>query len=322
MGIPLFSLAYTRMISFFSICFLFVLHQFVNAETYSIAYIDNNLGMDSYVTVNSVTYDFMYVGIGRYYNFDYNIGDSLSVRTIIDGSHDGYFLIKNGANGAGKTIYDSRAKSFYVVNNCPETETECKFVLNGYDELSPATVDVYVNNQLVVSDYSSGQVEFIVKPDDAVKVIVNGIPSENRAVMSFTLTNVAGNEQYDIFFWYYNNFVSAAVIETVGIFAPVKGGHVIAGEGNTIELISTPIADVYNVQMTCENFPPVTQSILSNEGGSFLIPQDYYGLPCLLSIVDTLSGVNTVEVLIVLSSDQMKKCARHFVLHDPFISKD
>lgn len=287
----------------------------IDITTYSLAYFTpGNANIDTIIQVDSVIISIPNVLIGKYYNFEYSIGQSLEVRTIFDGPKKGYFLVKNGGEGTGKTIYDSRTTTFYVINKCPEDQLECKFSLNGYNEIDPLTLDVYVNNVLILEDFNFGIGMILISYGDVIEVIVSGTTTNESAVVTFVTLSMDEVYTYGQYDWYYNNLVTAAVIETVGFVMPVDGTYVNSGNRVTVQLLSTPQAESYNIQLTCGQLPPVTQSIISNSltTQQFYIPTGYYGPPCLLSVIDTPSGINTSAVIIVLSNQEIVQCAKIF----------
>lgn len=302
---------------------IFVYLQVVNAATFSMAFFklqEENISLS--VQVNSDYSNFDNVTSGQYYNFNYNIGEYLEVRVPFDGSNSGYYLIKNGPDGTGKTVYDSRVMTFMIMNKCPSSEISCNIEMAAFEEnLFGAHVDVYVNNAIIRENFNRGSFTFTVEPDDVIKVIVSGTPSTPFISLIFKFYNVEqdqGEIVYGRVYWYYDNLVTDAVIETVGVTAPRDGSVFTSGGSIDMYLTSSPLipspssSTSYNIQLSCDNLPPVTQIISSNSvvPQAFTIPAGYSSMRCLLSVIDSLSGVNTVEIIIALNNSEIIEFTR------------
>lgn len=309
---------------------LFVCLNYVDAATYSIAFFKQQDEIVNFnVQVNAVANVFDNASSGHYYNFEYNVGDDLGVNVSLDASNSGYYLIKNGPDGSGKLIYDSRGMTFLLENKCPEGQTICRIDIWASDyDLDGAVAFIYVNNVYYGGEISTGLLTTAAEPGDVIKIVVTGTPNNPQADLTFQFYNFDDqNVVYGYDYWYYNNYVSDALIQTAAILTPKEGSVYYPGDDMEIILQSTPVIPLsltqpyiptsFNVQLMCEGQPPVIQTIESNSLTlqTMTIPAYFTSqLQCSLSVVDSLSGLNTVKIILALTREEISQCARNFAL--------
>jgi hypothetical protein len=139
------------------------------------------------------------VGSTNWINFDANPNDILSVNVNEFFQPFGLsYTIRNGADGSGIEIYDSKINTFTPVNTCPENDT-CKMqvfesVLDG------GTIDFYVNNILVLANFNGSEEEqFEVDSGDFIRAVFTYGGESTEVNYSFSIDDDENSWIYDSF---------------------------------------------------------------------------------------------------------------------------
>lgn len=139
------------------------------------------------------------VGSTNWINFDANPNDILSVNVNEFFQSFGLsYTIRNGADGSGIEIYDSKINTFTPVNTCPENDT-CKMqvfesVLDG------GTINFYVNNILVLANFNGSEEEqFEVDSGDFIRAVFTYGGESTEISYSFSIDDDENSWIYDSF---------------------------------------------------------------------------------------------------------------------------
>jgi hypothetical protein len=82
---------------------------------------------------------------------------NVQITTFPDDFFTLYYVVYNGAGGSGTKIYDSRSTTYFPVNTCELESCEVTLYKSSFGD---STGNLYVNNQLVVEDFTGGQENF------------------------------------------------------------------------------------------------------------------------------------------------------------------
>jgi hypothetical protein len=132
-------------------------------------------------------------------------GDVISVLLpYINSPYAFYYVVNNAAGGGGTDIYDSRATIFTPVNTC--TESLCEYMIIG-SNFGSSSGNVYVNNVLVVDNFTGAQQNFNLSAGDSIRIEFSYDAGNTEISYNF-----GPSDSEEATFWFYNAYGTNTLI--------------------------------------------------------------------------------------------------------------
>lgn len=223
-------------------------------------------------------------------------GDSIEVRfNPVDTNFDLYYLINNGPGGIRTDIYDSRNLTFLPRNRC--ATTNCTFRISNFlvETWDDSRANVFINGTQVISAFNGSSAQsFNAGQNDIISIDFSfgGQSSE----IGYSIQKL--DDSIDYIEWYYDSYGSSSIIPNpyvaVSVLLPEDNLVIPAGEEIEIQLISEPQPGNFTVQLNCGLFQVINgiYETNTNETQNILIPDDFYGENCTLSVERPIYGQN------------------------------
>jgi hypothetical protein len=195
-----------------------------SSETYSIQFrssTDQNVGYEVFVSGVSVASGSQVYPNSGWIDFNVLSDEVISVKitTFPTDPYALYYVVHNGPGGGGSEIYDSRSTTFFPVNTCESGSCEVALFNNNFGS---STGNVYVNDQLIVENFTGGTENyFTINSGDSIRIVFTYAGGDTQIVYFIQIRGSDPN------FWFYNAYGTNSLIHgsTINPNRPPFGGQ-------------------------------------------------------------------------------------------------